>query len=650
MSYPTLTIDVLEAVIDQASDDAPSLRQLSLLCSTFLNRARYHIFTSIRIRTVQQLESSREFLHSRPWLPPLIKNVTLTIAVSREKSFPNLYLFEVVPVRLLTQLPNLRGWRMVVGQNEERSLSLHRYALSCYRKYCVGIRILHLDRISFDNVSDFKAFILAFTCSLQIESLEIGPYVNISLAECLFDASLATLSNLVLSFYPDRIRNLSERLVPVIVRALSLSPDGRQLVSAGGVSDETLVVWNIHNGVRRAAALEGHTKPATCCDWSFDGTLIASASDDGTVRLWDGLTFELRDVLDDPRAVSQPGNLLLPGDARYLVWVSESSEEDHDCLVWRPLTMEPPLVLPLHPRHLRKLSINALAVDSQCRRITTVHNGYTQELEKHLVQIWDIETGVEVAVLAGHAGEIREVMFAPGGASVLTASQDGFAKIWDAESGRETASLAPSGGDVERARFSPDGRYIATASATAVQLWRTDDLSCIGVLAEYERDPPHAPVVSELAFSLDGEFLGFGGSDGLCHLHPVSPVAPHSSSPQQTRQSQAALWVSSRASGRRDVPGKYAASYMFVWLSDLSNNSLCSAEVRSTYLSVARPDTAFIYRNFSCASRSFFATMQYIHYIHNRLASEPQRPLPAAAFSSVTVVSIIRVAAKVTGG
>ena len=158
-SQPILTIDVLEAVIDQASDHTPSLRQLSPLCSTFLPRARFRLFTSIRIQTIEQLESSREFLHSRPWLPPLVRNVTLAMAASEDKPSRNFWLLEVVPVHLLTHLPNFRSWRMSVDQTERRPLSLHRSALSCCLKYGVDIQNLYLDHIAFDDMSDFKVFL-----------------------------------------------------------------------------------------------------------------------------------------------------------------------------------------------------------------------------------------------------------------------------------------------------------------------------------------------------------------------------------------------------------------------------------------------------------------------------------------------------------
>lgn len=51
-----LPMDVLETIIDEARDDTPSLRYLSLSSSAFQSRARYHLFDSILIHTLQQTE------------------------------------------------------------------------------------------------------------------------------------------------------------------------------------------------------------------------------------------------------------------------------------------------------------------------------------------------------------------------------------------------------------------------------------------------------------------------------------------------------------------------------------------------------------------------------------------------------------------
>ena len=82
------------------------------------------------------------------------------------------------------------------------------------------------------------------------------------------------------------------------VHALTLSPDSQRLASAGSTGgQETLVVWDITNNTPEAFSLEGNSGPCTSCAWSLDGTLISSASNDGTVHIWEGHTFRQRDLL-----------------------------------------------------------------------------------------------------------------------------------------------------------------------------------------------------------------------------------------------------------------------------------------------------------------------------------------------------------------
>ncbi len=166
-SYPAypmeLPIEVSEAVIDQASDDNESLCNLALTCVSFLPRSRYHLFSSIRIWDVEQMKSSRDFLDAHPWLLPLIHKVTISAEESVDHDKPNPHLLDIVPVHLLTRLPNLRVWTMGPSSAGEGWLSLHRSALSVYRRYSSHIQSLELSDISFHRFSDFTGLVSAFT-------------------------------------------------------------------------------------------------------------------------------------------------------------------------------------------------------------------------------------------------------------------------------------------------------------------------------------------------------------------------------------------------------------------------------------------------------------------------------------------------------
>ncbi|KAI1783250.1 hypothetical protein LXA43DRAFT_865752, partial [Ganoderma leucocontextum] len=154
--------------IDQASDDTASLRHLSLTCHAFLFRARYHLFSSILLQTPQRVESFSQFLDSHPWGPPLVRKLVHSTFVPISDSHPTVRMLDVIPLHLLSRLPNLRTWEMGMAGTERRLvagawLSCHGSALSSYQSYSSNVRNLELAYVPFEHISDFIGLVSAFT-------------------------------------------------------------------------------------------------------------------------------------------------------------------------------------------------------------------------------------------------------------------------------------------------------------------------------------------------------------------------------------------------------------------------------------------------------------------------------------------------------
>src|SRR5882724_3700172 len=74
----------------------------------------------------------------------------------------------------------------------------------------------------------------------------------------------------------------------------AFSPDGRLLASAS--SDKTIRLWNASTG-KQEAIFDSHTDRVNSVRFSPDGKCLASASADGTVLLWDVATRKVKATL-----------------------------------------------------------------------------------------------------------------------------------------------------------------------------------------------------------------------------------------------------------------------------------------------------------------------------------------------------------------
>jgi WD40 repeat protein len=72
------------------------------------------------------------------------------------------------------------------------------------------------------------------------------------------------------------------------VRGVAFSPDGTLLATTS--DDQTVRLWDTATGQPHGQPLTGHTGPVYSVAFSPDGTLLATASADRTARLWDTAT------------------------------------------------------------------------------------------------------------------------------------------------------------------------------------------------------------------------------------------------------------------------------------------------------------------------------------------------------------------------
>jgi len=113
------------------------------------------------------------------------------------------------------------------------------------------------------------------------------------------------------------------------VTALADAPDGSWLASAG--YDETVRIWDPATGTA-THTLTGHTDPVTALTAAPDGSWLASASSDHTVRIWDPATGTETHTLTGHTDTVEA--LAAAPDGSWLA----SASSDHTVRIWNPAT------------------------------------------------------------------------------------------------------------------------------------------------------------------------------------------------------------------------------------------------------------------------------------------------------------------------
>jgi WD40 repeat protein len=301
----------------------------------------------------------------------------------------------------------------------------------------------------------------------------------------------------------ERIRMLA----PTLRAWLAADPTRPATVDPARLRPVTAVAHlTVEHGLATPAAaqirvLTGHTAEAYAVDWAPDGTRLASAGADGTVRIWDpgsgAVVATLTEHADEVGAVAwSPDGTTVASTAR-----------DGAVRIWNPATG--------HVRTLREHAgpANALAWSPDGARLVTADSAGS-------VLVWDAATGETTGRFDNDDRQVNAVAWAPAGDGVAIGGVDGTVRIWNPATGH-VRTLTGHRGAVDAVAWAPDGTRLASAGHdTTVRVW---DLTA-GYLTRAE----HASPVTAVAWSPDGTLLASTDTDGTVRIwDPTAKVVTH---------------------------------------------------------------------------------------------------------------------------
>lgn len=269
------------------------------------------------------------------------------------------------------------------------------------------------------------------------------------------------------------------------VHAVAFSPNEK--IVATGSQDETVRLWDVATGYE-LRTLRGHTSYVSAVAFSPDGKLVCAGGREGELKVWNAETGELvHDLVGHSWVMNQvsfsaDGKRIVSGaaDGRVIVWSVKTGEE----------------LTGIEGRG------TSAAFFPDGKRVL-VGGGKYQEFG----QIWmgSVPSGEELAVFRGHESDIRTVDVSPDGKLAASGAMDGHVIIWSVKTGQQLQVLKNHKTYIEQVRFNKDGtKLISMDGKGNALMWAVKGGT---VLRELPR------LTEGFDWSKDERFVVTGGKD-----------------------------------------------------------------------------------------------------------------------------------------
>ncbi|MBE2221012.1 MAG: NACHT domain-containing protein [Anaerolineae bacterium] len=287
------------------------------------------------------------------------------------------------------------------------------------------------------------------------------------------------------------------------VTAVAFSPDGSRMATAS--SDNSIKLWDAVTG-QNYLTLIGHENTVNDVVFTHDGSQVISGGQNGQIMLWDaGTGNRILTRTGDNGAVNA---MALSPDGTQLA----TANEDASMRVWDTDSWVS--------------SYLAFGHDDEVTDVVFNHEGnqLASSGKGGRIIIWNALTGSSLNSIEPSFDELGEVVginaltFSPDDSLIAAANNDNTVRVWERETGKLVETLAGHTATVTDVGFNPAGDVIVSGSADGTaKFWRVDSGQAIDTLTG------HTGGILSLAYSPDGQQLATTGQDGVARLWHAEP-------------------------------------------------------------------------------------------------------------------------------
>ncbi len=298
------------------------------------------------------------------------------------------------------------------------------------------------------------------------------------------------------------------------IMAVAISPDARRVAAGGrGSSAAGIVrVWNAKTG-EPAWSQTDHSADVLAVGFTPDGTVLATASVDGSTKLRDPKTGDVLHTLTGHEGGAT--SLAFTADGAVLA-AGAANGAAH---LWEVATGKP--IRKVHKKIPALATVStddrvftSVALTANGQTLATCNSREGNRFDHRIVRIWDTASGAVKRELTSPQMRGRFVAISPDGTTLATNGEGKAIYLWDLRTGEIIHKIPAHPHPPQSAAFSSDGRLLVSgADYRQTKVWDVTTGKVVAALVTFNESKPESNEDDWLAETSDGFYAGSPGID-----------------------------------------------------------------------------------------------------------------------------------------